>query len=60
MTFLESSRVGGDAGWPALLRIVVGAVVGTNVYVGVLAALRAPELTALRQRLPSRRAATVL
>ncbi len=60
MTFLVASRVGDDAGWPALLRVVVGAVVGTIVYVGVLVALRAPELTALRQRLPGRRAATVL
>ena len=56
MTFLVASRVGDDAGWPALLRVVVGAVVGTIVYVGVLVALRAPELTALRQRLPGRRA----
>ena len=55
MTFLVASRSGDDAGWPALLRVVVGAVVGTIVYVGVLVALRAPELTALRQRLPGRR-----
>ncbi len=60
VTFLVASRVGDDAGWPAVLRLSVGAVVGTIVYVGVLAALRAPELTALRQRLPGRRAATVL
>jgi putative peptidoglycan lipid II flippase len=60
VTFLVASRVGGDAGWPAVLRVVVGAVVGTIVYLGALTALRAPELTALRQRLPSRRAARLL
>jgi putative peptidoglycan lipid II flippase len=58
-TFLVASRVGDDAGWQAVLRLVVGAVVGTTVYVGVLAALRAPELAALRRRVPRRRPAIV-
>jgi len=58
VTFLVASQVGGSAGTGAWLRMIVGAVVGIGVYVGVLAVLKAPELTALRARLPGRRSAT--
>jgi len=58
--WLVASSVGEDAGAGALARIVVGGAVGTALYVGILAALRAPELGSLRSVLPSRRRATVL
>lgn len=50
-----SRQVGGDSGLDAAMRLVVGTVVGTVVYVGVLLALGAPELDFLRRRLPHRR-----
>ena len=52
VTWLVASRVGGSAGTGAWLRMIVGAVVGVGAYVGVLAVLKAPELNALRARLP--------
>jgi putative peptidoglycan lipid II flippase len=48
--WLATQQVGGNAGGGAVLRLVVGAVVGVVVYVGVLWLLRAPELDALRRR----------
>ena len=55
------ARVGGDAGWPARAPARRRRRRRDVVYVGVLVALRAPELTAAAgQRLPGRRAATVL
>ena len=59
-TWLVASRVGDDAGLAAVVRLVVGGVVGGLVYVGVLLALRAPELTAVRSRLPGRHRSPVL
>jgi putative peptidoglycan lipid II flippase len=47
-------NVGGNAGLDALLRLVVGAVVGVIVYFGLLALMGAPELTALQRRLLSK------
>lgn len=44
--------VGGNVGVDALLRIVTGAVIGVIVYFGLLAAMQAPELDALKRRLP--------
>jgi putative peptidoglycan lipid II flippase len=58
LTWLAASRVGGEAGTGAWVRMGVGAIVGIAAYVGVLGALRAPELAALRARLPGRRPAT--
>jgi putative peptidoglycan lipid II flippase len=46
--------IGGNSGSGAFLRLVVGAVVGITVYAVLLAAMGAPELDALRRRLPSR------
>ena len=43
--------VGSNAGQGALVRLVAGTIVGIVVYVGVLIALRAPELDALLRRL---------
>jgi putative peptidoglycan lipid II flippase len=43
-------RVGGDVGFDAAARMVVGAIVGMVVYVAVLVVLDAPELAALRRR----------
>ena len=45
-------NVGGNVGVDALLRLVVGAVVGLIVYFGLLATMAAPELDALKRRLP--------
>lgn len=56
VTWLVADRVGSDAGAGAWARVVVGGVVGGGAYVGLLAVLRAPELAALRSRLPGRRA----
>jgi putative peptidoglycan lipid II flippase len=49
--WLVATNVGGNAGAEALLRLVVGGLVGVAVYVAVLAALRVPEVTALRDRM---------
>ncbi len=49
--WLAANAVGGNDGLDALVRIVVGAVVGLVVYLGVLVALDAPELRAARERL---------
>jgi putative peptidoglycan lipid II flippase len=52
VTWLVASHVGAASDGGSFIRVVVGAVVGIGAYVGVLAALRAPELTALKARLP--------
>ncbi|MFK7918826.1 MAG: murein biosynthesis integral membrane protein MurJ [Ilumatobacter sp.] len=54
-------NVGGNTGGGAVTRLVLGAIVGLIVYVVLLGAMGAPELDALRRRLPARfsgRAAT--
>lgn len=48
-------NVGGNVGVDALLRLAVGAVVGVVVFFGLMATMGAPELDALRDRLPGRR-----
>ena len=48
---VDDRLVGGNEGSAAVLRVVVGAIVGIVVYLGVLAMLRAPELDELRRRL---------
>ena len=58
VTWIVADRVGGVSGVAAVVRVVVGGVVGVAVYTGVLVVLRAPELAALRARLPGRRRAT--
>ncbi|MCB0956220.1 MAG: murein biosynthesis integral membrane protein MurJ [Ilumatobacter sp.] len=50
--------VGSNEGQGALVRLVAGTVVGIAVYVGVLLALKAPELDALVRRFRRRPAAT--
>ncbi len=50
--WLVTQPIGGNAGIDAVVRIVVGAAVGSVVYVGVLWLLRAPELEMIRRRLP--------
>jgi putative peptidoglycan lipid II flippase len=52
--WLVTHQIGGNVGTDAALRVVVGTLVGLLVYLVVLVALRAPELDALRRRLPSR------
>ena len=47
-------NIGANSGSGAFLRLVVGAVVGIVVYGVLLAAMGAPELDALRRRLPAR------
>jgi putative peptidoglycan lipid II flippase len=49
-TWFVGSWFDGLVGLDALVRVVVAGVVGVAVYVGVLVALRAPELDALRRR----------
>lgn len=48
--WIVTQQVGGNAGVEAVVRLVVGAAVGAAVYGGVLYALRAPELDAVRRR----------
>jgi putative peptidoglycan lipid II flippase len=57
-TWVVARVVGGDAGIEALVRLVVSGTVGLVVYVGVLLALRAPELESLRARVAGRRRAS--
>ena len=47
-------NIGGNAGGGAVLRLVVGAIVGVIVYGTLLASMGAPELDALKSRLPAR------
>jgi putative peptidoglycan lipid II flippase len=51
-------NVGDNVGVEALLRLVVGAVVGVIVYFGLLATMGAPELESVRRRLPGAQART--
>lgn len=50
-----STHIGANTGWGAIVRTVLGTVVGTMVYVAILLVLRAPELDQLRDRLRNRR-----
>jgi len=47
--------IGANSGGGALVRLVVGSLVGVIVYGGLLAAMGATELDALKRRLPGRR-----
>ncbi len=47
-------NVGSNSGAGAFGRLLVGAIVGSVVYVSLLGAMGAPELDALRRRLPAR------
>jgi putative peptidoglycan lipid II flippase len=49
--WLVTQQVGGNAGVDAVARLVVGTIVGSAVYLGVLVLLGAPELDAVRRRL---------
>ena len=51
VVWVVTRGIGGTTGVDALARLVVGSVVGLVVYVGLLAAQRAPELDALRRQL---------
>jgi putative peptidoglycan lipid II flippase len=53
--WLVASAVGGNEGVDALVRVIVPGVAGAAVYAGVLVALDAPEVRAVRDQL-SRRA----
>ena len=50
--WLVTQQVGANAGLDAVARLTVGTIVGVTVYVGVLMLLQAPELDAVRRRLP--------
>jgi putative peptidoglycan lipid II flippase len=58
LTWLVTDRIGATSGTGAWVRLVVGAIVGGIAYLGVLAALKAPELAALRTRVLGRRPAS--
>ncbi len=49
--WVVARAVGGDTGLDAVVRVTVGGVTGIVVYLGVLFALRVPELDAVRSRL---------
>jgi putative peptidoglycan lipid II flippase len=49
--WLVANSVGGNAGMPALTRVLTAGVVGGAAYVGMLTVLGVHELTQLRQRL---------
>ncbi len=49
--WLVTNLVGGNSGVDAFVRLVVGAIVGIGVYLGVLFALGVPELDPIRRRL---------
>ena len=51
--WIVTQQLGGNTGLDAVVRILVGSVVGALVYAAVLFALRAPELDAVRRRLPN-------
>jgi putative peptidoglycan lipid II flippase len=53
--WLVTRAVGDDTGSGALVRTVVGVVVGLVVYAGALLALRVPEVVEVRERLATRR-----
>lgn len=53
--WLATRSIGGNEGFDALLRLGVGTVVGVGVYFALLAVMGAPEVQALRARLPGRR-----
>ncbi len=50
--WLITRNVTPDSGWRAVAQLVVGGVVGIMVYGCMLLALNAPELAAIRRRLP--------
>jgi len=52
--WLVTQPIGDNVGLDAAIRVAVGTIVGTIVYLLVMVALRAPELDALRRRLPGR------
>ena len=52
--WLVARALGGNTGGEAILRLTAGTVVGVAVYAGLLALMGAPELDALRRRLPGR------
>jgi putative peptidoglycan lipid II flippase len=56
VVWLVSRQIGGNVGIDALLRVVLGALIGLAVYLGVLYAMGAPELDAVRHRLRPRTA----
>jgi putative peptidoglycan lipid II flippase len=51
VVWLVTQQVGGNVGIDALVRVVVGALIGLAVYLGLLYAMGAPELDAVRHRL---------
>jgi putative peptidoglycan lipid II flippase len=55
--WIVARSVGGNVGAAAVVRVVAGTTVGAVVYLGMLLALRAPELDQLRARFSRRSAA---
>jgi putative peptidoglycan lipid II flippase len=50
--WLVTQQFGGNSGDEALARVLVGTLVGAVVYLGALLLMRAPEVDAVRRRLP--------
>jgi hypothetical protein len=57
VTWIVAGHLGAVSGAGAWIRVIGGGLVGIGAYIGLLAILRAPELAALRSRLPGRRPA---
>jgi len=57
VVWLVARNIGANDGGGAVVRAIVGSVVGASVYIVVLLILRAPELELLRRRLPGQVAA---
>jgi putative peptidoglycan lipid II flippase len=50
--WLVTQQIDGNTGVDAVVKLAAGTAVGSAVYLGVLMLLRAPELDAVRRRLP--------
>jgi hypothetical protein len=55
VVWLVARAFGSNSGAGAASRVIVGGLIGIVVYVGLLMALGAPELAAVRDRIPGLR-----
>ncbi|HEY4331318.1 MAG TPA: lipid II flippase MurJ, partial [Ilumatobacteraceae bacterium] len=58
VVWFVARHVGGNSHGPAIVRLVVGTIVGGAVYVGALIVLRVPEWSLLKNRLSRRQASS--
>jgi putative peptidoglycan lipid II flippase len=55
VVWLVTRAIGSNSGTGAASRVVVGGLLGIAIYLGLLIALRVPELAAVRERVPGLR-----